>query len=184
MALSTFSWQIANPTPVPLTQTENWYALHTRPRHEKAIVHRLTDRGVETFLPMITEVHRWSDRKKKVELPLFGCYVFARFVPNREDRLRVLRVDGVLGLVGSQYEGTPIPDEQIDAVRTLLNGAQSWSAYPFLKIGQRVRIRGGALEGMEGILVSRNGKSSLVISIDAIQRSLAVHVEGYQVEAA
>jgi transcription antitermination factor NusG len=184
MALSTVSWQLANPTPVPVTQTEHWYALHTRPRHEKAIVHRLTDRGVETFLPMITEVHRWSDRKKRVELPLFGCYVFARFVPNRADRLRVLRVDGVLGLVGSQCEGTPIPDEQIDAVRTLLNGAQSWSAYPFLKIGQHVRIRGGALEGMEGILVSRNGKHTLVISVDAIQRSLAVHVEGYQVEAA
>jgi transcription antitermination factor NusG len=162
---------------------EKWYALHTRPRHEKAVVQRLADRGVETFLPMISEVHRWSDRKKKVELPLFGCYVFARFTPSRADRLRVLRVDGVLGLVGSQGEGAEIPNEQLDAVRALLDGAHSWSVYPFLKIGQRVRIRSGALDGVEGILVSRNGNQTLVISVDAIQRSLAVRVEGYQVEA-
>jgi transcription antitermination factor NusG len=184
MVSNTLSWQTDGSIPIPAMRTESWYALHTRPRHEKVVVHRLTDRGVETFLPMVTEVHRWSDRKKKVELPLFSCYVFARFVPNRADRLHVLRVDGVLGLVGSQWEGTPIPDEQIDAVRTLVSGAISWSPYPFLKIGQHVRIRGGALEGMEGILVSRNGKHTLVISVDAIQRSLAVQVEGYQVEAA
>jgi transcription termination/antitermination protein NusG len=184
MASNSLAWQTSNSIPLPVVQLESWYALHTRPRHEKAVVQRLTDRGVETFLPIITEVHRWSDRKKKIEMPLFGCYVFARFVPNRADRLRILRVDGVLGLVGSQSEGTAIPDDQIDAVRTLVDGALSWSPYPFLKIGQRVRIRGGALEGMEGILVSRNGKHTLVISVDAIQRSLAVHVEGYQVEAA
>ena len=147
------------------------------------MVQRLTDRAVETFLPTVTEVHRWSDRKKKVEMPLFSCYVFARFVPNRDARLGVLRVDGVLGLVGSGNEGTPIPDDQIDAVRAVMDGSVSWSAYPFLKIGQRVRIRSGALDGMEGILVSRNGSTTLVISVDAIQRSLAVHVEGYQVEA-
>ena len=87
-------------------------------------------------------------------------------------------------MVGSGSEGTPIPDEQIEAVRTLLDGSLPCSSYPFLKIGQRVRIRSGALDGMEGILVSRNGSSTLVISVDAIQRSLAVRVEGYQVEAA
>ena len=184
MAANGTIWQSATLLPVPLTEDEKWYALHTRPRHEKAVVYRLTERGVETFLPIVTEVHRWSDRKKKVELPLFSCYVFAKFLSNRMDRLRILRVDGVLGLVGSRSEGTPIPDEQIDAVRTLVEGSLSCSPYPFLKIGQRVRIRSGALDGMEGILVSRNGSSSLVISIDAIQRSLAVRVEGYQVEAA
>jgi transcription antitermination factor NusG len=162
----------------------HWYALHTRARHEKLVVQRLAERGVETFLPIVTEVHRWSDRKKTVQLPLFGCYVFAQFIPNRAERLRVLRVDGVLGLVGSQGEGTPIPAEQIDSVRTLVDGNVPWAAHPFLKIGQRVRIRSGALDGLEGVLVSRNGSDTLVISVDAIQRSLAVRVEGYQVEPA
>lgn len=183
MACNSVLWQTPNPLPVVPSESENWYALHTRPRHEKTVIQRLTDRGVETFLPIVTEVHRWSDRKKKVEMPLFSCYVFAKFIPNRTDRLRVLRVDGVLGLVGSQSEGTPIPEDQIDAVRALIEGSVSWSPYPFLKIGQRVRIRSGALDGMEGILVSRNGNHTLVISVDAIQRSLAVRVEGYQVEA-
>ena len=183
MATNILSWQSADPTPVVAIGAESWYALHTRPRHEKLVVQRLTDRGVETFLPIVTEVHRWSDRKKSVQLPLFSCYVFAKFVPNRSERLNVLRVRGVLSLVGSRREGTPIPDAQIDAIRILIDGKLPWSPYPFLKIGQRVRIRDGALEGMEGILVSRNGNQTLVISVDAIQRSLALRVEGYQVEA-
>ena len=177
-------WQNANPIPIVGAETQTWYALHTRPRHEKLVVQRLTDRGVETFLPLVTETHRWSDRKKTVQLPLFSCYVFAKFIPNRTERLTVLRVSGVLGLVGSGGEGASIPDEQIDAVRTLVENELPWTSHPFLKIGQRVRIRGGAMEGLEGILVSRNGNETLVISIDAIQRSLAVRVEGYQVEAA
>ena len=96
----------------------------------------------------------------------------------------MLCVDGVFAFVGPRGEGTPIPDAQIDAVRTLVEGPLPWSSHPFLKIGQRVRIRNGALEGIEGILVSRSGESTLVISVDAIQRSMAVRIEGYDVEAA
>src|ERR1700687_5665551 len=165
-------------------ETENWYGLQARARHEKIVAKRLEDRGVTTFLPLVSEVHRWSDRKKSVQTPLFGCYVFARFVPNRSERLRALRVEGVFGLVGANGEGVPIPDEQITAVRSLVEGQFPWTSHPFLKIGQRVRIRSGALDGLEGILVSRNGDRTLVISVDAIQRSLAVRVEGYEVEAA
>lgn len=186
MAVSSVS--LAIPQNVPLLadgekpHAENWYSLHTRPRHEKIVAQRLQERGVITYLPLITEVHRWSDRKKSVQVPLFSCYVFAKFLPNRTERLRVLRVDGVFGLVGSQGEGSPIPDDQIEAVRNLVEGDIPWSCHPFLKIGQRVRIRSGALDGLEGILVARNGDRTLVISIDAIQRSLAVRVEGYEVE--
>lgn len=184
MATGSTVWQDSNPIIATVSEQESWYALHTRPKHEKLVAQRLLERGVETFLPTITEVHRWSDRKKKVELPLFSCYVFAKFISSRTERLNVLRVGGVLALVGSSGEGTAIPSDQIDAVRSVVDGTIPWSPYPFLKIGQRVRIRGGALEGMEGILVSRNGNQTLVISVDAIQRSLAVRVEGYQVEPA
>ncbi len=141
MVVSSLSWDLSQPPPLVETEAERWYGLHTRPRHEKIVAHRLEERGVTTFLPLVTEVHRWSDRKKTVQMPLFSCYVFAKFIP---DRL----------------------------------------SHPFLKIGQRVRIRSGALDGLEGILVSRNGDHTLVISIDAIQRSLAVRVEGYEVEPA
>jgi transcription antitermination factor NusG len=182
MAVSSLSFEM--PQALPQVETECWYGLQTRPRHEKIVAHRLGEKGVTTFLPLITEVHRWSDRKKTVQVPLFGCYVFAKFTPNRLDRLRVLRVDGVFGLVGAGGEGTPIPDQQIDAVRSLVETQLPWTSHPFLKIGQRVRITSGVLNGMEGILVSRNGDRSLVISVDAIQRSLAVRVEGYEVEPA
>jgi len=190
MAVSAVSWAVAKPIvresaiePGTGTGTECWYGLQTRPRHEKMVAQRLGERGVTTFLPLVTEVHRWSDRKKSVQMPLFSCYVFARFVPNRTERLRVLRVDGVFGLVGAGGEGIAIPDSEIDAVRGVVEGQMPWSSHPFLKIGQRVRIRSGALDGLEGVLVERNGDRTLVISVDAIQRSLAVRVEGYEVEA-
>jgi len=181
MGSSGLSWEPTQPSPIEIG-TEYWYGLQTRPRHEKIVAQRLEERGVTTFLPLVTEVHRWSDRKKSVQMPLFSCYVFAKFVPSRADRLRVLRVDGVFSLVGAGGEGVPIPDDQINAVRSLVEGQLPWTSHPFLKIGQRVRIRSGALDGLEGILVSRNGDRTLVISVDAIQRSLAVRVEGYEVE--
>ncbi len=163
-------------------RAQNWYALLTRARHEKAVAKRLGERSVETFLPLVSEIHRWSDRKRIVELPIFSCYVFAKLLPTNEGRLTALKVDGVFGMVGSRGEGTPIPEEQIDTVRRLVEGEYPYLSHPFLKVGQRVRVRGGALDGVEGILVSRSGQSTLVISIEAIQRSLSVRIEGYNVE--
>ena len=183
MATITQPWDVLQPAPAIELESGSWYAVQTRARHEKIVEQRLLERGVTTFLPLVTEVHRWSDRNKTVQVPLFNCYMFANLTPTNVDRLRVLRVEGVLGLVGARCEGTPIPDEQIESVRTLVEERMPLSPHPFLKIGQRVRIRGGALDGLEGILTSRNGSRALVISVDAIKRSLAVSVEGYDVEA-
>ncbi|MCU1298183.1 MAG: putative Transcription termination/antitermination factor NusG, partial [Acidobacteriaceae bacterium] len=163
----------------PTFDTLHWYAVQTRARHEKRVAQRFHEQGLPTFLPLVNEVHRWSDRKKAVELPLFGCYVFVKTAANREDRLRVCRIDGVFKIVGGKGEGTPIPEEQIEAVRTITSQQLVWSEHPFLKIGQRIRIRSGALAGVEGILTARNGDRTLVVSVDAIQRSLAVRIEGY-----
>jgi transcription antitermination factor NusG len=178
------TWEIPNLAPAICEEELMWYALLTRARHEKVVASRLRDAGLITFLPLVTEVRQWSDRRKAVEFPLFGCYVFAKLLPTNQGRLKALRIDGVFNLVGSGGQGTPIPDEQIEAVRRLLQERLPWHSHPFLKIGQRVRIRSGALQGVEGILVSRSGQSSIVVSIDAIQRSLAVRIEGYDVEPA
>ena len=164
-------------------QSECWYALQTRVHRERVVEQRLRERGVPTFLPTITEVRRWSDRKKKIEFPLFASYLFVKLTPTKIDRLRVLCVEGVFQFVGARGEATPIPEEQIEGVRALVTGQLTWSHHPFLKIGQRVRIRSGALQGIEGILLSRSGESTLVISVDAIQRSMAVRIDGYDVEA-
>ena len=118
MAVSSVSFEM--PQPLPQIETESWYGLQTRPRHEKIVAHRLSERGVTTFLPLVTEVHRWSDRKKTVRYLCSVVMSSRSSSPNRLERLRVLRVDGVFGLVGARGEGTPIPDQQIDAVRSLV----------------------------------------------------------------
>jgi transcription antitermination factor NusG len=159
-----------------------WYALHTRARHEKVVEHRLRECGMETYLPTVQEVHRWSDRKKKVEVPVFSCYLFVRCTLSSADRTLVYRVESALGFVGARGAGLPIPDEQIENVRTALEQPRPCRSLPFLKVGQRVRVCGGALDGIEGVFLSENGDQSLVISIDAIQRSLAVRIDGYQVK--
>ncbi|HTT17843.1 MAG TPA: UpxY family transcription antiterminator [Candidatus Sulfotelmatobacter sp.] len=182
MSTITQSWQIAAPIAVPEPDEHNWYALLTRARHEKVVAQRLREIGVTSFLPVVTELRKWSDRKKLVEFPLFSCYVFAKLHPSNEGRLKALRIDGVYSLVGTRGEGTAIPEEQIDAIRRIAEERLAWHSHPFLKIGQRVRIRSGALNGVEGILVARSGESTLVVSVDAIQRSLAVRIDGYAVE--
>jgi transcription antitermination factor NusG len=159
-----------------------WYALHTRARHEKAIERRLREQGMETFVPTTMQVHRWSDRKKKVEVPLFNCYVFLRCALSAEDRKRVYQVESVHGFVGARGTALPIPDEQIESIQKILAGTAPWRSHPFLKVGQRVRVRGGAMDGVEGVFLSENGDHSLIISIEAIQRSMAVRIDGYDVE--
>ena len=182
MSASNQIWEYPNSAAVIGDSAENWYAVQTRARHEKTVSYRLREKGVTTFLPTVTEVHRWSDRKKIVELPLFSCYLFVRLMPSNEDRQKVLRIDSVLGFAGDPGWGTPIPSEQIDAVRILVNEQLPYSCHPFLKAGQRVRIRSGALDGLEGILLARKGDRKLILSVDAMQRSLAIQIDGYDVE--
>jgi len=176
------TWETALPLPPASAEEARWYAVHTRARHEKTVAARLQEQGMTSFLPLLTQTHRWSDRNKTVEVPLFSCYVFVRATLGGKERLRVCTTDGVLQIVGPRGAGLAIPDEQIDAVRLLLAEQLPCSTYPFLKIGQRVRVRGGAMDGVEGILLARNGDRTLIVSVDAIQRSLAVRIEGYNVE--
>jgi transcription antitermination factor NusG len=159
-----------------------WYAIRTRSRHEKVAANELAAQGVRVFLPLVTSVRRWSDRRKEVELPLFPGYAFVRVSYFSRDRVRVLRATGVVNFVGPNVAGASIPDEQIDAISRLLVGKVPVNDHPFLKVGQRVRIRSGSLSGMEGILLAINGLRSLVISVEPIQRSLSISLDGYDVE--
>ncbi len=166
----------------PLVEQAQWYAIRTRSRHEKMVSDQLEKQGIENFLPVLKRSRQWSDRVKEVELPLFPGYSFVRVVLASSDRLRVLQSFGVAGFVGINCGGTPIPDNQIQAIRTLLSSKIAFEEQPFLRVGQRVRIRGGALDGVEGILSARNDDRSLVISLEPIQRSLSVRIQGYTVE--
>ncbi|MBV9341418.1 MAG: UpxY family transcription antiterminator [Acidobacteria bacterium] len=156
--------------------------MQTRSRHEKLVACHLQTRGVVHYLPIVIETHRWSDRRKRLELPLFPGYVFVRVVDSNLRRVEVLRTPGVVRFVGHSPSGTVVPDEQIESIRKLIEENIPWVSHPFLKVGQRVRVRGGALDNLEGIVVRRNGEDALVISVDAIQRSLSVSIKGYDLE--
>jgi transcription antitermination factor NusG len=159
-----------------------WYAIRTRSRHEKMVSEQLEQQGIENFLPLIKTTRKWTDRIKEVELPLFSGYTFVRMVSSSRERLRVLKTQGVAGFVGIHNQGEAIPDSQIQDVRTLLANDVPFREHPYLRVGQRVRIRGGSLDGVEGILSVQNEDQSLVISLEPIQRSLSIRIQGYAVE--
>jgi transcription antitermination factor NusG len=158
-----------------------WYAVQTRSRHERVVAAQLREQGVSNFLPMITQIYGdgatgaswWSFR-----------FFLGTYLSMRRFLLRsiVLFSRGVAGFVAMRGEPVSIPDEQIDNVKELLAKNIRCAAHPFLKVGQRVRIRGGSLEGLEGILVSHNGDRKLVISVNTIERSFSIGIKGYDVE--
>jgi transcription antitermination factor NusG len=169
---------------IPLFREQHWYAVRTRSRHEKMVSEQLAQQGIETFLPLVKRTHKWSDRKKEVELPLFAGYNFVRVNLSSPERLRVLQAHGVAGFVGIRGCGIAIPESQIQDIRTLLASQVPFQEHTFPQVGQRVRIRGGALDGVEGVLAAQNGDQSLMISIEPIQRSISIRIQGYTVEAA
>jgi transcription antitermination factor NusG len=166
-----------------LTPSEaRWYAVHTAPRHEKKVAMELAGKAIDCFLPTVSTVKQWSDRKRVVEEPLFAGYLFARFVAASSERIALLRSNGVVGLVGTRGIGTPIPEDEIQAIQLVLESRVAFAAHPYLNVGQRVRVRGGALDGLEGILQSVNGDKSLVVSVELIQRAVSLTISGYMVE--
>jgi transcription antitermination factor NusG len=158
-----------------------WYAVQTRYRAERKVTARLRQKGLETFLPLLEQIHRWSDRQQRVEIPLFSGYTFVRLGTLSQARQQLLRTEGVIGLICFAGLASPVPAKQISDLQRLLATKTLCCLHPFLKVGQRVRIRGGCLDGLEGIL-EKKGEKNLVIAIDCIQRAVAIRVEGYQME--
>jgi transcription antitermination factor NusG len=171
--------------PLGFAQEESsWYAVHTMARHEKRVAAQFEEKRVCAFLPLLRQIHRWSDRRSVVETPMFSCYAFVRMVQNVEERLKVLRTPGVLGFVGRERQGTPIPDEQIESLRKAISEKVPCLPHPFISAGKRVRMRGGSLDGVEGILTLQGKDQRLVISVELLQRSVSIRVEGYDIELA
>ncbi|HZQ17952.1 MAG TPA: UpxY family transcription antiterminator [Terriglobales bacterium] len=152
-----------------------WYAAYTCARHEKRVAQQLKDRGIEYFLPLYRSVRRWKDRKKELELVLFPSYVFVRI--ELIARLQVLQLPGVVRFVA--FDGRPavLPGTDIEALRNGLSHNVIAEHHPFLNVGRRVKVVYGPLSGAEGILVRRKSESRLVISIEAIMRSIAVEID-------
>ncbi len=159
----------------------HWYALHTRHQHEKAIAEMLARKQFSVFLPLYTATRQWKDRTKEISLPLFPCYLFIRGGLDR--RLAVLTTPGIHGFVGWGGKTAVIPEDEIDAVRRLVEGDYRVEPHPFLRCGDWVRIKSGPLMGIEGILVRKKNVFRLVLSVEILGKSASVEVDSSTVES-
>jgi transcription antitermination factor NusG len=162
-------------------QGAQWYSIQTRYRFERKVTIQLQHKGLQTFLPLLEEFHRWSDRRQPIYIPLFSGYTFAHFDLSAGVRIELLHTEGVIGVISVKGVASPIPAKQIDDLQRLLSQKVPCALHAFLNVGQRVRIRGGCLDGLEGILEQRAEKN-LVIAIESIQRAVAITIEGYELE--
>ena len=158
-----------------------WYALYTRHQHEKMVDQVLTNKGFDTFLPLYATTHFWKDRTKALTLPLFPCYVFLK--GGIERRLQILTTPGVYGLVSSAGQPAAIADMEIEAIRRVVESGARVEAHPYLKCGNRVRVKSGPLAGIEGILVRKKNVSRLVLSVEILGTAAAIEIAAFQVEA-
>ncbi len=158
----------------PNTQV-NWFALTVRSQHERSVADQLAARALEAYVPLYRSRRRWSDRVKTIELPLFPQYVFGHF--GFEDRLKVIAIPSVISIVGFGGIPSPISQEEIDLVKLLVGQDRPITPWPFLRVGQRVRVREGPMCGIEGILVREKAAYRVVINIEMLQRAVAVELE-------
>jgi transcription antitermination factor NusG len=158
----------------------NWYALHTRSRHEKIVRDRLEGSGIEPFLPLRRELRRWSDRRTVAELPLFSGYCFARFPLN--ERTEVLQIPGIVTIVGN-VGPEPIPVEEMDALMAVSSSQRLCNAHHDLTEGTLVEVVRGPLAGIRGKLVRKAGQDCIVIRVQLLQQAAAVHIDASEVVA-
>jgi len=153
----------------------HWYALTVKPRHERTAAHNLRQRGLEDFSPVYRARSRWSDRMKELELHLFPGYVFCRFT--YAQRLQVLNTPSVTSIVSFGRMPAPVEDTEILAVRAIVASGYPARPWPYLEVGQRVRIENGCLAGLVGTLAREKDVCRVVVNVDLLQRSIAVEID-------
>lgn len=153
----------------------SWYALYTRPRHEKAVARSLAAKGLSIFLPLYFAPRRWKDRTKVVMLPLFPCYVFIQGCFDRH--LQVVSTPGIHGFVCCAGSPARIPESEIEAIRQVVERSIKIEPHPFIRRGDIVRVKAGPLEGIQGILVRKKNFTRIVLTVELLGKSAAVEVD-------
>ena len=162
----------------------HWYVVHVRSRHEFSVTERLIKSGVDAFLPIVERLRRWKDRSKLIAFPLFPGYLFVNISKSNTIKLTVLKTPGVVRFIGlTPGEPEPVPSEQILSLKKLVESKETLDPYPYLKEGNRVKIKKGPLAGVDGILVERKGMHHLVLSVDILRQGVSIQVEASSVEA-
>jgi transcriptional antiterminator RfaH len=159
---------------------ERWYALRTRSAGESGVARNLAKKGYEAFLPTYKEKRFWSDRTKTVELALFPGYLFCRF--DAATRLPILTTPGVQSVVGIAGTPAPINEEEIEAIRKVVNSSVPCEPCPYVSIGQVVRIKEGPLQGLIGFVVHIRNEHRLILSVRLLVRSISVEIDRAVIE--
>jgi transcriptional antiterminator NusG len=152
-----------------------WYAVYTVVRHEKAADRALRQKEIETFLPLREITSQWKDRKKRVLLPLFPGYLFVS--TTLEYKLNILNTPGIVRILGASGAPAPIPDDQIESIRKLLDSKVPFDPHPYMTEGKMVVVTHGPLEGIIGRILKRRGLNKLILSVDLIKRAVSVEVD-------
>lgn len=162
------------------TNPASWYALYTSARHEKAIAARLVDRRINHLVPLYRSIRKWKDRKVEVDLPLFPGYVFVQIDLAR--RFEVLNIPGAVRFVSFHGSPEPLAEAEVTRLRTSLDKGMAAEPCPYVRVGRRVRVTNGPMAGAEGILIRKKRSLRFVLSLELIQRSIAVEIDASDVE--
>ena len=158
-----------------INNKRSWYAVYVRSRHEKSVYSALLDKGIDASLPMMTVVRKWSDRKKKMQIPLFRGYVFVKIDVNI-DNLNVLQTAGVVKFIGIRNKPSRIPDEQIHWMHMLVAESDTVRAEKEIPVGQRVRVMIGPFKGIKGVVRRVGSRSRLVVLVESIMQAVSIEI--------
>ena len=158
----------------------NWYAIWTRSRHEQVVREQIERKHYDAFLPTITRWSRWKDRKKKIDWPLFPGYCFARF--SADETLSILKCTGVVNIVSFEGKPAPIPEQEIDSIRRLVESDLQFDPCPMIREGMMVEVKHGALKGVVGRLIRKGAHARLILSVELIGQGVSVEVDAADVK--
>ena len=161
-----------------------WNVVCTRSNYEHKVAQDFALKDIVHFLPGTLATRQWKDRKKRIFEPLFPGYLFTRFRADHGDRLEILKTPGVVRILSLGASPQPVPDGEIESIRRLLASGATYASHPFLKEGSWVRVRRGALAGVEGTLLRHRNSVRLIISVDVLSRSVATELDASDVEPA
>ena len=157
------------------THVKYWYAIYVRSRHEKKVHQLLLEKGVESSLPLIKTIRKWSDRKKKVEIPLFRGYVFIKIDIGR-DKLNILKTAGVVKFIGIRNKPSKIPDEEIHWIHMMMEKFPEVQNEKEIPAGKKVRVSAGPFKGIEGVVVRVGNRSRIVVLIESIMHAVSIEI--------
>ena len=157
------------------SDSHQWFALQVRTRWESSTAVLLSGKGYQTFLPTYKVRKRWKGRMREVDSALFPGYVFCNFDPQK--RLPLLITPGVISVVGQGRIPQPVDSQEIEAIQKVVASGFRAEPWPYLEIGQKIRIEEDALQGLEGILINFKGNQRIVVSVSLLKRSVALEID-------